>query len=125
MCLCESNKRLTPCRSRWRPQYTIRSVLLITLLLAFCCSWFAWLRKQYVDQLELANKIASRGGLVQTVPGSHPWLNYLLGKETNREVVAVVLTNECTDGTDGVHGRGPTDGVRLTLCTIRLAIRRA
>jgi hypothetical protein len=79
---------------KWR-QYSIRSLLLITVLVAICCSWLACVRKEYVDQLKFAGEIADRGALVQTIPGSRPWLNYLLGNQINREVVHVRFTNEC------------------------------
>ena len=82
-------------REPWRMKYTVRSLLLVTTLVALCCSRIACIRTEYVEQLSFAKEIRDRGGMVTIMPGCHPWLNYFSGREISRGVVQVRLTNEC------------------------------
>jgi hypothetical protein len=80
-------------------------LLLAAFFLALCCAPIACLRKEYADQLNFAEEIANHGGAITSMPGSHPWLNYFLGKQLNRDVVQVTITKECV--TPEIMGRMP------------------
>ena len=79
---------------RWRYQFSIRSLLVLTVVVAAACSWLAVKRQQARQQQEVAEEIAKVGGTVSydyqvdpsgiAIPGATPpglaWLRNVWGR---------------------------------------------
>jgi hypothetical protein len=77
---------------RWRFQFGIRSLLILTVVVALPCSWLAVTMRQAKRQREAVVGIESAGGKVQWSKSSGlAWLRSLLGDAFFRYVASVIL----------------------------------
>ena len=81
---------------RWRFQFSIRSVLLLTVTVAIPCSWLAAKKQQVKRQKEVAEAIHELGGHVEWSRPSPSWPDWcwkLLGEEffEGRHIDEVIL----------------------------------
>jgi hypothetical protein len=89
---------------RRRFQFSIRSLLMLVVVVALPCSWLAWKMKKARDQAEAVERIRKPAGVViydyEEMPqiGAEPngwaWLRNLLGKDFLNEVVEAGLTDD-------------------------------
>ena len=96
---------------RWRFQFSIRSLLVLTLVVAMPCSWLSWEMKRAKHQTEVAEAIRNMhqwaeydweidadGAPRQTPqPPATAWLRSRLGVDFFAEVVRVNISGEDTD----------------------------
>ena len=92
---------------RWRFQFSIRSLLVLTVVVAIPCSWFATAREQARKQREAVEQITKAGGIAmynyrvdssgrwmpRSIPPGPPWLCKLLGKDLFANVTDVHFTD--------------------------------
>jgi len=97
---------IVPLLLRWRFQFGIRSLLVLTVAVAIACSWLSWEVKNAREQREAAITIRTLGGfvgynwqykangsLVQNARPPAEWLRRLLEVDLSSSVVFVSVPN--------------------------------
>ena len=120
---------------RWRFQYSIRSLLVLTLAVAVACSWLSWEMKKAREQKATVEWIrvrdlamreydyeldANGDELVQfdLEPSGPKWLRRLLGDDFFNDVVRLDVCSFTDDDLEKVKGLTELQGLELYGCKL-------